>query len=236
MAKNDECPVQEGVEVRLSGVVCIPHTPHLNFNALDKWIISSFRETRFCNVLKRARVLPQTSWFWHHSCSGSRLKGKGQGEIKDEKGEKRKGKRSEENPLPPLTFAPDPLPDFFLKSSMHISDLAIAIIACNTNDYKQILIKQNQLAQAVQELAPQSELLLLISSDQNFVFGTVLETLEVFSTHILFTQKKESREGWDRWRSQDIAIHNSPASNITISTRHQANDLALCSNPNNRRY
>ncbi len=70
--------------------------------------------------------------------------------------------------------------------------MAIAIIACSTNDYKQILIKQNQLAQTVQELDPQAELLLLISSDQNFVFGTVLETGEVFSTHILLREQKQS--------------------------------------------
>ncbi|MBD6621086.1 hypothetical protein FNW02_36580 [Komarekiella sp. 'clone 1'] len=74
---------------------------------------------------------------------------------------------------------------------MHLSDRAIAIIACNTNDYKQILIKQNQLAQAVQELDQQAELLLLISPDQNFVFGTVLSTLESFSTHILLREQKQ---------------------------------------------
>ncbi|NDJ26096.1 hypothetical protein GS682_31885 [Nostoc sp. B(2019)] len=142
--KNDKYPIKEGVEVRLSGVVCVPHTPHLNSDALDKWILSSFRETRFQNVLKRARVLPQTSWFWHHL------------------------------------------------NHTQLSEMAIAIIACSTNDYKQILIKQNQLAQTVQELDPQAELLLLISSDQNFVFGTVLETGEVFSTHILLREQKQS--------------------------------------------
>ncbi|NDJ25935.1 hypothetical protein GS682_30995 [Nostoc sp. B(2019)] len=144
MAKNDKYPIKEGVEVRLSGVVCVPHTTPLNFDALNNWIISSFKETRFKNVLQRARVLPQTSWFWHHL------------------------------------------------NHTHLSEAAIAIIACNTNDYKQILIKQNQLAQAVQELNPQAELLLLISSDQNFVFGTVLETLESFSTHILLREQKLS--------------------------------------------
>ncbi|WP_226889734.1 hypothetical protein [Nostoc sp. MG11] len=144
---NGKCPAKIGV--KLSGVVSVSRTPHLNFDALQKWIISSFKETRFKNVLQRARVLPQTSWFWHHL------------------------------------------------NHTQLSEAAIAIIASNTNDYKQILIKQNQLAQAVQELAPQSELLLLISSDQNFVFGTVLSTLESFSTHILFRQKKEQNSlGW----------------------------------------
>jgi hypothetical protein len=149
MAKNDKYPIQEGVEVRLSGVVSAPHASHLNFDALEKWIISSFKETRFKNVLQRARVLPQTSWFWHHL------------------------------------------------NHTQLSGAAIAILASNTNDYKQILIKQNQLAHAVQELNPQAELLLLISSDQNFVFGTVLSTFESFSTHILFRQKKEQNSlGW----------------------------------------
>ncbi|MBE9037020.1 hypothetical protein, partial [aff. Roholtiella sp. LEGE 12411] len=142
--KNGKSPIKERVEVRLSGVVSAPHTPHLNFDSLSKWILSSFRETRFQNVLKRATVRSRYCWFWHHSCSGSRLKGKGQGEN-----------------TRPLPLTPDPLPDFFLKSSMQMSDRAIAIIACNTNDYKQILIKQNQLAQTVQELDPESELLLL---------------------------------------------------------------------------
>ncbi|MBE9038878.1 hypothetical protein, partial [aff. Roholtiella sp. LEGE 12411] len=110
--KNGKSPIKEVVEVRLSGVVSVPHTPH-NSDALEKWIISSFRETRFQNVLKRATVRSRLSWFWHHL------------------------------------------------NHTHLSDRAIAIIACNTNDYKQILIKQNQLAQTVQELDPESELLLL---------------------------------------------------------------------------
>ncbi len=165
MVINGKCSIQEGVGVRLSGVVSAPHTIHLNFDALDKWIISSFKETRFRNVLQRARVLPQTSWFWHR------------------------------------------------ESNTHISDLAVAIIACNTNDYKQILIKQNQLASAVQELHPKSELLLLISPDQNFVFGTVLETGESFSAHILFTENKEESWGgswcWECWGSKEVANSNS---------------------------
>ncbi|WZF22038.1 hypothetical protein WKK05_40470 (plasmid) [Nostoc sp. UHCC 0302] len=70
-------------------------------------------------------------------------------------------------------------------NSIHISNRAVAIISATSNDYKQILIKQNQLVNTVFELDPQAELLLLISPELDFVFGTVLETGEMFSTHIL---------------------------------------------------
>ncbi|OYD87162.1 hypothetical protein CDG77_30945 [Nostoc sp. 'Peltigera membranacea cyanobiont' 213] len=49
--KNDDRPV-EAIECKLSGVVRAPSVQP-NSDALQKWIISSFRETRFQNVLKR---------------------------------------------------------------------------------------------------------------------------------------------------------------------------------------
>ncbi|MBD6620637.1 hypothetical protein FNW02_33930 [Komarekiella sp. 'clone 1'] len=189
--KNDKCPIQEGVEVRLSGVVSVPHTPPLNSDALEKWIISSFKETRFKNVLQRARMLPQTSWFWHR------------------------------------------------ENNTQLSELAIAIVSATINDYIQILTKRYQLAQAVQELDPKSELLLLIAPDTTYVFGTVLSTLESFSTHILFTHKKQEKALWTGKRDEEspaFPFAFNPLPSKALSAHHQANDLALYSNPNNRRY
>ncbi|MBD2451980.1 hypothetical protein H6G76_33670 [Nostoc sp. FACHB-152] len=81
------------------------------------------------------------------------------------------------------------------ESSLHLCEEAAAIIADNANDYRQILIKHNQLASTLPDLDPVAEVLLLVSPSSNFVFGTVLETLEMFSTHILFVQKEQQSRG-----------------------------------------
>ncbi|WP_341531448.1 hypothetical protein WKK05_37710 (plasmid) [Nostoc sp. UHCC 0302] len=143
--KNGDRPIQEGVGYRLSGVVCVP-SQQPNFDVQQKWIISSFAETRFQNVLKRARILPKTSWFWHH------------------------------------------------KNKTQLCEKALAIISVTANDYIQALTKRYQLTNALIELDPQAELLLLISPELDFVFGTVLETGEMFSTHILFREKGAERQ------------------------------------------
>lgn len=166
--KNNDHPAQEGIRVKLSGVVTALHDHTPNCSASKQWkevLISSFVERRFQRVLARGIVLPRVSWFWH--C-------------------------------------------FF---NTHISDKAVALIADNTNDYRQILFKHNQLASTLQDLDPHAEVLLLISPVQDYVFGTVLETFEMFSTHILFTQQKQysfnNQKCWRRWESEQVAINNS---------------------------
>ncbi|RCJ40104.1 hypothetical protein A6770_38210 [Nostoc minutum NIES-26] len=158
-------------------------------------LINSFVETRFQNVLKRATLLQQTSWFWHRECSTK------------------------------------------------LCDRALAIIACSINDYRQLLIKQNQLANTVIELDPEAELLLLISPLQDFVFGTVLSTLESFCTHILFTQNKQqsfqSGDRWRRWGTEQLAINNSvssTASKVFKSEVTQLNNHNLARCENNRSF
>jgi hypothetical protein len=74
-------------------------------------------------------------------------------------------------------------------NSMQLCEEAVAVVANNTNDYRQILIKQNHLASTLPDLDPDAEVLLLVSSEQDFVFGTSLLTGEMFSTHILFVQE-----------------------------------------------
>lgn len=67
---------------------------------------------------------------------------------------------------------------------------AIAIIAQDTNDYREILINCHHLANTLQENDPSAALLLMISPGQDFAFGTDLATGEFFSTHIVLTQKQ----------------------------------------------
>ncbi|MBD2472819.1 hypothetical protein [Nostoc sp. FACHB-145] len=81
------------------------------------------------------------------------------------------------------------------ESSLHLCEGAVALVANNTNDYRQILIKHQNLASTLQDLDAFAEVLLLISPLEDFVFGTVLETLEMFSTHILFVQQKQYHRG-----------------------------------------
>lgn len=159
--KNNDRPVKEEIDVKLSGVVTAQSfSPNCSTSGVWKGIlISSFVETRFQNVLRRATLLQRTSWFWHRECS------------------------------------------------IDLCDRAIAIIACSSNDYRQLLIKQNQLANAVIELDPEAELLLLISPIQDYVFATVLETGEIFSTHILFRQ--QSGDCSQRLRRKEITVNNS---------------------------
>ncbi|MBU7585682.1 MAG: hypothetical protein KAF91_22825 [Nostoc sp. TH1S01] len=87
--------------------------------------------------------------------------------------------------------------DWFWHSedSLHLCSEAVALVAHNANDYRQILIKHNQLASTLPDLDPVAEVLLLVSPLQNFVFGTVLETGEMFSTHILFVQQEQYNRG-----------------------------------------
>ncbi|MBD2452368.1 hypothetical protein H6G76_35770 [Nostoc sp. FACHB-152] len=80
-------------------------------------------------------------------------------------------------------------------SSMHLCEEAVALVAHNANDYRQILIKQNHLASTLPDLDPVAEVLLLVSPQSDYVFGTVLETGEKFSTHILFVQQKQYNRG-----------------------------------------
>ncbi|WP_341531747.1 hypothetical protein WKK05_39230 (plasmid) [Nostoc sp. UHCC 0302] len=102
-------------------------------------------------------------------------------------------------------------------NSTQISDHAVAIIACSSNDFKQILIKQNQLANTVFELDPQAELLLLVSPELDFVFGTVLETGEMFSTHILFTQSNpQDGCGSKTISPKELAINSSVSSTALV--------------------
>ncbi|MCC5640160.1 hypothetical protein LC593_30885 [Nostoc sp. CHAB 5844] len=154
--KSNDRPAPEGSRVKLSGVVTAPHPEHFALEAWKELLIASFVETRFQNVLARARVLQPIKWFWHSL------------------------------------------------SNTHISDKAVAIIADNTNDYRQILIKHNQLTNTVKDLHPEAEVLLLVSPEQDFVFGAILETGEIFSTHILFTEysgrsNQELRRKHDRY-------------------------------------
>ncbi|MBE9210867.1 hypothetical protein IQ244_31080 [Nostoc sp. LEGE 06077] len=138
--KNCDRPIQEGIRVRLSGVVTVPYADSQN----GQWkeiLISSFLETRFKNVLARTTVLQRVDWLWHQ------------------------------------------------ENSMHLCKEAVALAAENTNDYRQILIKQNHLASTLPDLDPVAEVLLLVAPWQDFVFGTVIETGEMFSTHILFVQE-----------------------------------------------
>ncbi|BBD63177.1 hypothetical protein NIES2109_60270 (plasmid) [Nostoc sp. HK-01] len=76
-------------------------------------------------------------------------------------------------------------------SSMQLCKEAVALVADNTNDYRQILTKHNHLASTLEDLDPVTEVLLLISPQEDYVFGTVLETFEMFSTHIRFVQQKQ---------------------------------------------
>ncbi len=194
---NQECPIEQGVGVRLSGVVRVPPL-ELSSDALEKWkrvFISSFVDTHFQNVLKRATLLQQTSWFWHRECS------------------------------------------------TELCDRAIAIIAATSNDYRQLLIKQNQLANTVIELDSEAELLLLISPLQDFVFGTVLSTRDSFCTHILFIHNKEqsfwSGDRWKRWETEQVAINNSvssTASKVFKSEVTQLNNHILARCENNRSF
>ncbi|RCJ40941.1 hypothetical protein A6770_36845 [Nostoc minutum NIES-26] len=166
----------------------------MSFDALEKWkriFISSFVETRFQNVLKKATLLQRTSWFWHRECSTD------------------------------------------------LCDRAIAIIAATSNDYRQLLIKQNQLATAVIELDPEAELLLLISPLQDFVFGTVLSTGESFCTHILLIQNKQqsfwSGDRWRRWGTEQVVINNSVSSTASKVFKSEVtpinnHNLARCEN------
>ncbi|MBD2472607.1 hypothetical protein [Nostoc sp. FACHB-145] len=80
-------------------------------------------------------------------------------------------------------------------SSLHLCEGAVALVADNTNDYRQILIKQNHLTSTLQDLDEQAEVLLLVSPLRDFVFGTMLESGEMFSTHILFVQQKQYNRG-----------------------------------------
>ncbi|HEY9799763.1 MAG TPA: hypothetical protein V6D25_05335 [Leptolyngbyaceae cyanobacterium] len=75
---------------------------------------------------------------------------------------------------------------------MQLCEEAIAIIAQDTNDYRQILIRCNHLANTLQDLDASAALLLMISPGQDFAFGIDLTTGEFFSTHILLTQKKST--------------------------------------------
>ena len=74
---------------------------------------------------------------------------------------------------------------------MQLCDEAIAIIAQDTNDYRQILINCHHLASALQDLDASAALLLMVSPGQDFAFGINLTTGEFFSTHILLTQKQQ---------------------------------------------
>ncbi|MBD2505011.1 hypothetical protein H6G83_31165 [Anabaena azotica FACHB-119] len=73
---------------------------------------------------------------------------------------------------------------------MQICQQAIAIIASDTDDYRQILINCNHLSSTLQDLDASAALLLMISPGQDFVFGLNLTTGEFFSTHIVLTQKQ----------------------------------------------
>ncbi|HEY9799149.1 MAG TPA: hypothetical protein V6D25_02230 [Leptolyngbyaceae cyanobacterium] len=73
---------------------------------------------------------------------------------------------------------------------MQLCDWAIAVIAQDTNDYRQILINCHHLASALQDLDPSATLLLMVSPGQDFAFGIDLTTGEFFSTHIVLTQKQ----------------------------------------------
>ncbi|MBW4678478.1 MAG: hypothetical protein KME52_32255 [Desmonostoc geniculatum HA4340-LM1] len=178
------------------GVVRVPPL-ELSLDALEKWkrvFISSFVDTRFQNVLKRAALLQRTSLFWYRECS------------------------------------------------TELCDRAIAIIGATSNDYRQLLIKQNQLANAVIESDPEAELLLLISPLQDFVFGTVLSTGDSFCTHILFIHNKQSfwsGERCKRWETEQVAINNSvssTASKVFKSEVTQLNNHILARCENNRSF
>ncbi|MBW4566428.1 MAG: hypothetical protein KME32_36345 [Mojavia pulchra JT2-VF2] len=106
-------------------------------------------------------------------------------------------------------------------NSTHVTDEAVALIAYNTNDYKQILIKHNQLTNTLQDLDPVAEVLLLISPVEDFVFGTVSETREMFSTHILFVQKCY---GQNSQANLSIAHPNSCAAG-TMTSKAYANNV-----------
>ncbi|MBD2505228.1 hypothetical protein [Anabaena azotica] len=73
---------------------------------------------------------------------------------------------------------------------MQICQQAIAIIALDTHDYRKILIECDELAIRLQNLDPSAALLLMVSPGQDFAFGIDLTTGEMFSTHILLTQKQ----------------------------------------------
>jgi len=190
---NQECSIEQGVRVKLSGVVSA-HSQSPNCSTSQVWkeiLTSSFVETRFQNVLKRATLLQRTSWFWHRECS------------------------------------------------TELCDRAVAIIAATSNDYRQLLIKQNQLANAVIELDPEAELLLLISPLQDFVFGTVLSTGESFCTHILLIHNKQqsfwSGDRWRRWGAEQVAINNSVFSTASKVFKSEVtplnnHNLARCEN------
>ncbi|MBD2441181.1 hypothetical protein [Nostoc sp. FACHB-110] len=81
------------------------------------------------------------------------------------------------------------------ENSMHLCEEAVALVAHNANDYRQILIKQNHLSSTLPDLDPVAQVLLLVSPLSDYVFGTVLETGEMFSTHILFVQQEEYNRG-----------------------------------------
>lgn len=74
---------------------------------------------------------------------------------------------------------------------MQICHEAIAIVAQDTDDYRNILIECHELASNLQKLDPSAALLLMVSPGQDFVFGADLSTGEFFSTHILLTQKQQ---------------------------------------------
>lgn len=100
------------------------------------------------------------------------------------------------------------------ENSLHLCEEAVALVANNTNDYRQILIKHWNLANTLQDLDAFAEVLLLISPLEDFVFGTVLGTGEMFSTHILFVQQKQYNRGTSVPKRLE---HNSPGANFSIA-------------------
>lgn len=87
---------------------------------------------------------------------------------------------------------------------MQICHEAIAIIAQDTNDYRQILINCHHLSSTLQDLDPSAALLLMISPGQDFAFGADLTTGEMFSTHIVLTQRRPSNFG----SQKQLALNN----------------------------
>jgi hypothetical protein len=204
--KNGKCPIKEAVKVKLSGVVSVPHTPHHNSDALEKWIISSFSETRFQNVLKRATVRSRLSWFWHH-LNQTHLSDRAiaiiSATINDyiqvlTKRYQLVETVRELDPLAELLLLIDPEQDFVFG------------IVLSTGEFFS------------------THILLCQKREGSKGVGRKGETGNFSSSPLHPTPCPNS--------SSSSPLHPSPCPQASFSARHQTNDLALYSNNRNRRY